>query len=170
MKIYQMVMQHILQTIVNNIKHQIMKPIKLTLILIAIFTTVCCKSQQLIKTEKDAHKIKENEKQFINKPLKDLLKEIKPQIKRVFGNPIKNSYETVGYFMFNFVDLQQYDSLKVNKKTPVTIVVYVKEYFDWDFHKRPKGKETVWTKDDAHKYENLTVVGFRVYGDTTIAN
>lgn len=170
MKIYQMVMQHILQTIVNNIKHQIMKPIKLTLILIALFTTVCCKSQQLMKTQKDAHKIKENEKQFINKPLKELLKEIKPQIKRVFGNPSNNSYETVGYFMFNFVDLHQYDSLRFNKKTPVTIWVYVKENFDWDFQKRPKGKQTVWTKDDADKYGNLTIVGFRVYGDTTIAN
>ena len=69
MKIYQMVMQHILQTIVNNIKHQIMKPIKLTLILIALFTTVCCKSQQLMKTQKDAYKIKENEKQFKSWPI-----------------------------------------------------------------------------------------------------
>jgi hypothetical protein len=55
-------------------------------------------------------------------------------------------------------------------KTPITIVVYVKEYFEWDFQKRPKGKETVWTTEDAKKYENLTIVAFRVYGDGTSPN
>ena len=50
------------------------------------------------------------------------------------------------------------------------MVVYVKEYFDWDYQKRPKGKESVWTEDDVKKYGNLTVVGFRIYGDATVPN
>ncbi|MGI8584699.1 MAG: hypothetical protein ACR2KX_21125 [Chitinophagaceae bacterium] len=118
-----------------------------------------------MKTLNDAQKIKANEKQFINKPLKDLLKEIKPQIKRVTANPSKNIQSSVGYFIFNFVDSKQKDSLRAKEKIPVTIVVYVSEYFDWDFQKRKKGKEFVWTKEDEEKYGDLTVVGLRVYGE-----
>ena len=41
----------------------------------------------------------------------------------------------------------------------------MKENFDWDFKKRPKGKEMVWKPADAKKYENLTIAGFRIYGN-----
>ena len=118
----------------------------------------------------DAQKIKANEQQFINKPLKELLKEIKPQIKRVTAGSSKNIQSSVGYFIFNFVDSKQKDSLRMINKTPVTIVVYVKEDFEWDFNKRTKGKETVWTAEDAKIYESLTIVGFRVYGNATALN
>ncbi len=130
-----------------------------------IIVSFNCYSQQLVKTIDDSNKIKENEAQFLNKPLKILLKEIKPPIKRVTASPSNNLQSSVGYFVFKFVDSKQNDSLRTKKKIPVTIVVYVKEYFDWDYHKRPKGKETEWTTADMKKYENLTVVGFRVYGN-----
>ena len=55
-------------------------------------------------------------------------------------------------------------------KIPVTIVVYVNENFEWDFHERAKGNGTVWTADDLRKYSSLTIVGFRVYGDSSILN
>jgi hypothetical protein len=132
--------------------------------LITIFSFNCY-SQQLMKTIDDAYKIKENQEQFINKPLKVLLKEIKPPIKRVTASPSNNFQSSVGYFVFKFVDAKQNDSLRSKNKIPVTIVVYVKEYFDWDYHKRTKNKETVWTSADMRKYENLTIVGFRVYGN-----
>ena len=123
-----------------------------------------------MNTVDDAQKIKANEQQFINKPLKELLKEIKPQIKRVTAGSSKNIQSSVGYFIFNFVDSKQKDSLSKISKTPVTIVVYVKEDFEWDFNKRTKGKETVWTAEDAKIYESLTIVGFRVYGNATALN
>ena len=129
-----------------------------------LISSSSCFSQHLVKTIDDAQKIKANENQFINKPLKELLKEIKPQIKRVTATPSKNIQSSVGYFIFNFVDSKQKDSLRLKSKIPVTLVVYVKENFNWDFHKRSKGKETVWTPEDANKYGNLTMVGFRVYG------
>lgn len=147
-----------------------MKKIKHLISFLILFASSSCFSQQLMKTVSDAQKIKANEEQFINKPLKELLKEIKPQIKRVTANPSKNIQSSVGYFIFNFVDSKQKDSLKSKSKTPVTIVVYVKEYFEWDFQKRPKGKETIWTSEDAKKYENLTIAGFRVYGNASASN
>ncbi|MBC7689901.1 MAG: hypothetical protein H7211_17185, partial [Aquabacterium sp.] len=71
---------------------------------------------------------------------------------------------------FNFIDANQKDSLMLKNKIPVTIVAYVKENFEWDFHERAKGKGTVWTADDLRKYGSLTIVGFRVYGDSSILN
>ena len=107
---------------------------------------------------------------MINKPMKDLLREINTPIKWVSANLSNNFNFRVGYFIFNFVDAKQKDRLSIENKIPVTIVVYVKEYFNWDFQKRPKGKETVWTSEDVKKYENLTIVGFRVYGEGVTSN
>lgn len=142
-----------------------MKKVNLIFTILVLFSSSISFSQQLVQTVNDAQIIKANQEQFINKPLKELLKEIKPQIKRVTANPSKNIQSSVGYFIFNFVDEKQKDSLRSKNEIPVTIVVYVKENFEWDYQKRTKGKETVWTSSDANKYGNLTIVGFRVYGE-----
>lgn len=142
-----------------------MKYYKNILTILLLVITTSCYSQHLVKTVSDAPKIKANEKTFIGQPLKDLLKEIKPQIKMAYGDPSTNINSQVGYFRFTFVDQKQKNNLKLKGKTPVTIIVYVKEYFDWDFKTRPKGNEYTWTKEDEKKYGNLTVVGFRVYGE-----
>jgi len=126
-----------------------------------------CFSQKLVKREIDIQKVKENENLFIGKPLKTLLQEINPPIKRVTATPSKNIQSYVGNFHFYFMDNKTVDSIRNKGKTPVTLVVYVKEYFDWDFQKRSKGQEMIWTSEDAKKYENLTIVGFRIYGDVT---
>lgn len=142
-----------------------MKKKNILLLFILFIQFSNCFSQQLMETVNDLQKIKDNQSQFINKPLKDLLKEIKPPIKRVTGNPRKYNHEGMGYFVFNFEDNKQKDSLSMENKIPATMVVYVNEYFDWDLHSRPKGKETIWTSEDALKYENLTIVAFRIYGN-----
>lgn len=147
-----------------------MKKINFITAFIVLFSAYSCFSQKLVQKESDVLKIEDNKAQFIGKPLKDLLKEIKPPIKRVMAQPSVNIQSYVGNFRFNFVDSKQKDSLKLKNKTPITLVVFVKEYFEWDFQKRPKGKETVWTSEDAKKYENLTIVGFRVYGNATAPN
>ena len=142
-----------------------MKHLKALFLILIFSATVSCHLQQLVQTSNDAKKIKENEKLFIGKPLKNLLKEIKPEIKMAYGDPSINIQSKVGYFRFKFVDFKQNNSLKANGKMPVSIIVYVKENFDWDFQKRPKGKELQWTKEDEKKYGDLTIVAFRVYGE-----
>jgi hypothetical protein len=62
---------------------------------------------------------------------------------------------------------RQLDSLKTKGITPVTIVVYVKEAFEWEIGQRPKGRETNWTANDVNKFGHLTITGLRVYGGTT---
>ena len=68
--------------------------------------TICvlssCFSQQLVKKQADARLIVEQKDRFINKPLKDLLKEIKPEIKYAFGYDA-GDHGMPAYFRFMFV-------------------------------------------------------------------
>jgi len=48
--------------------------------------------------------------------------------------------------------------------SPVGSNVYVKEPLNWNFDKRPKGKEYSWSKNDAEKYGNLAVIRIKVIG------
>ncbi|WP_157485453.1 hypothetical protein, partial [Flavobacterium sp. ACAM 123] len=120
--------------------------------ILLILTNYSCKVKQLVQTPTEATKLKTNEQQFINKPLKILLKEIKPEIKNVLG--------TIGdpsYFAFNFISREEIKQKVLGRKR-INLYVYVKEPLDWDFTKRPKGKEYLWSKEDVEKYENLTII------------
>ncbi|PWA05282.1 hypothetical protein [Flavobacterium laiguense] len=135
-----------------------MKIILKTLILF-LFINSSCKAQQMVQTPNDAHKLKINEQQFINKPLKNLLKEIKPEIKTASA---ENGFPS--YFSFSFIDYEEFKNGRAIGKNHLGIYIYVKEQIDWNFDKRPIGKELTWTKEDIEKYGNLTVVRIKVIG------
>jgi len=122
-------------------------------------------SQKLISRESDVKKIEENKDLFIGKPLSFLLNEIGPAIKRVMANPSVNNNSHVGNFRFNFMDEAKIKKVRNKGLAPITLVVFVKENFEWDLQSRVKDKETVWTNEDIKKYGNLTIVGFRTYGN-----
>ncbi|MDX6183169.1 hypothetical protein SGQ44_13415 [Flavobacterium sp. Fl-77] len=135
---------------------------KNTIKIIAAFLfliSTSCKAQQMVQIPEDTYKLKANEQQFINKPLKDLLKEIKPEIKLVMG-----TIDSPSYFSFRFQSREE-----LNKKpldgTTIGLFVYVKEPLDWNFDKRSKGKEYEWSKEDVEKYGNLTVIRIKVTGN-----
>ncbi|RKR10059.1 hypothetical protein C8C83_1727 [Flavobacterium sp. 90] len=108
-------------------------------------------SQQLVQTINDVYRLKNNEEQFINKPLKDLLKELKPEIKTVFVMSDNN------FFYFKFLPLAQLKKNEGTLEDRVSLFVYIKGGFEWNWGKRPKGSETIWTKEDLQKYGNLIV-------------
>ncbi|KLT70626.1 hypothetical protein AB674_05710 [Flavobacterium sp. ABG] len=113
----------------------------------------------MVQTPTDTHKLKENEQQFLNKPLKNLLKEIKPEI--------KTAWATLGeqpYFSFYFTDPHAFKNGSIIEKNNIGLFIYVKEPIDWVFEKRSKDKELFWTKEDAEKYGNLTVIRIKVIG------
>ncbi|WP_281235318.1 hypothetical protein [Flavobacterium gelatinilyticum] len=114
-------------------------------------------SQQLVQTTADVYKLEKNQAVFVNKPLKDLLKEIKPQIQTVIGI---NDYP--GYFNFRFTTLEQQRFRQGSAQDRVSLYVTIKEQFNWTWEERPKGKEIIWTNEDAVKYGNLTVVKIEV--------
>lgn len=125
---------------------------------IALFLSIGCKAQQMVQVPADVSKLKANEQQFINRPLKNLLKEIKPEIKFVLG-----TVDSPSYFSFRFVSREEFANASAKSSTP-WLHVYVKEPLDWSFEKRPKGKEYEWTKEDAERYGNLTVTRIKITG------
>jgi hypothetical protein len=118
-----------------------------------------CRAQQMIQTTNDINQLKLNNQKFINKPLNILLKELKPQIKAAWGNNEGGNQ----FFSFKFIDQDEIKRKSI-KDNSVGLYVYVKENLDWDFDKRVKGKEYLWTKEDIEKYGNLTVIRIKVIG------
>lgn len=125
--------------------------------IILLLINYSCKAQ-MVQTTKDVYLLKTNEQQFINKPLEILLKEIKPEIK-IAG---ANNEEGFQYFSFKFRTKEQLNKNEGSYEDRVSLYVYVKEPIDWKWEKRPKGNELLWTKEDAEKYGNLTVVRIKV--------
>ena len=126
--------------------------------ILTLWINLNCKGQQMVQTTKDVNKFKINEQQFINKPLKYLLKELKPQIKSAHAIN-DNPY----FFNFRFRNPGQQIKNEGSQEDRVSLYVYVKEPIDWVWEQRPKGNELIWTKEDAEKYRNLTVVRIKVY-------
>jgi len=111
----------------------------------------------MVQTPNDAYKLKANQQQFINKPLKEVLKEIQPEIKTAFGN----NEEGHSFFSFFFLSPEE-SHRKVIGRKHVSLYVYVKPPIDWNFDTRPKGKEYEWTNEDVERYGNLTVTRIKV--------
>ena len=126
-------------------------------VIVFLLMNYSCKAQ-MVQTTKDVYLLKANEQQFINKPLKDLLNEIKPKIRT--GSASNEGGNQ--YFSFKFRTMEQGKKNEGNWEDRVSLYVYVKEPIDWKWEKRPKGNELLWTKEDAEKYGNLTVVRIKV--------
>lgn len=127
-----------------------------TFILLLLLTNYSCKAQQLVQTTNDIYKLKTNEQQFLNKPLINLLKEIKPEIKTAFG-----TNDSPSFFTFKFLSPAEINQKVIGRKH-ISFYVYVKEPIEWNVDKRAKGKEYLWTPEDTDKYGNLTVVRIKV--------
>ncbi|MFH7016860.1 hypothetical protein [Flavobacterium sp. FlaQc-47] len=131
-----------------------MKTIK-TLLAIFVFAQIGY-SQQLVQNINDIYRLKEYEAIFVNKPLKDLIKEIKPEIKIAFPNNQNPSFD------FRFVTHEQLRKDEGTIAENVSLFVGVNDFIDWNWETRPKGKEPVWTKEDAEKYGNLIVTRINI--------
>ena len=120
-------------------------------------------SAQIMGTLKEAKKLKENETKFIGKPLKKLLKDIKPEIRMASAQSNRPDHQPSVMF-FKFVDDKEYYKNE-NKGSFTTIIVYIKENFDWDSLRNTKIQKYTWTKEDEKIFGNLTIIGIGVLGD-----
>lgn len=118
-----------------------------------------CQAQQLVQTTKDVYLLKNNEQRFINKPLKNVLQEIKPKIKSGYA-----SNDNPFFFRFKFITHEQQKMQKSDTswEDQVSLYVYVKNPIDWKWENRPKAIGLAWTKEDAVKYGELIVVRIKV--------
>ena len=153
--------KHIIQTIVYKI--YIMTHLFKTTFIFLLIANYSCYAQQMVKTTNDAKKLELNEKQFIGRPLKTLLKEINPKIERVIGSP--GNIERPGYFIFYFIPNKDYNLYRKKNKIPLTVKVYIKEPFEWNRRNKPKNNWLDWTIEDEKKYGDLTIGAIRVYGE-----
>ena len=127
-------------------------------LLLLLIANTSCKAQQLVQTPNDVKKLKDNEQKFINKPLKNLLKEIKPEIKLFRAEIDQHSY-------FSFYFISHTEALKLPMDSiALGFYAYIKEPIEWDFDKRPKETQYVWTKEDLEEYGNLTVTRIKTRG------
>jgi hypothetical protein len=122
-----------------------------------------CHAQKMVQKTNDAKKLEINKNQFIGKPLKDLLKEIKPKIETALGSPGTN--ERPGFFNLYFASKSEYDNDRAQDKFPLTIKVYIKESFEWDRKDKTKDTWLNWTKEDEEKYGDLIIADIKVYNE-----
>ncbi len=135
---------------------------KISLIFFLIITVISCKAQ-LVQTTNDVKKLVENKTVFIGKPLKALLKEVKPEIKMAMGMP--GGGTSPNYFRFLFVNYKSYLTYKNENKTPLTIKVFLKEPFSLKSEASSSDLKYRWTDADIKEYGDLTVVGIDIYGE-----
>lgn len=134
------------------------------LILVSSFIFCSCKAQQkIMRTVEDAPKLMENKSKFIDKPLSTLLEEVGPRIITVFGEP-NGGMTTSTYFLFYFVNRQQYNEMTKRGESPLSIRV---EFYPEDHPQRmpvPKGGITDWGPADVKAYGDMKVARIRIVG------
>ncbi|KIA99186.1 hypothetical protein OA93_06025 [Flavobacterium sp. KMS] len=135
-----------------------MKDILKIFVIVGFFIQNNSYAQQLVQNTSQVYLLKDNEELFINKPLKDLLKEIKPEIKTaaVFNN------EASSLFGFRFTTLAQQRKNEGAIEDRVTLLVFVREFVLWNREERPKGAELNWTPNDAQKFADFIVLDIEV--------
>ncbi|RKR10057.1 hypothetical protein C8C83_1725 [Flavobacterium sp. 90] len=124
---------------------------------IVLFACYNAYGQQLVQTISDVYKLKENKDQFINKPLKDLLKEIKPPIKTAH---VFNDDYPLFIFKFTTIEQQRKDEGSISDR--ISLFVYVKNPIPWNWSGRAKGSELNWTVDDKLKFSDFIVTNISI--------
>ena len=77
--------------------------------LFVLTVNCCCFSQQMVQTSNDVKILEQKESEFIGKPLKELFKEIKPQINLVLARP--ENIEQASVFTFFFATKKEFSAV-----------------------------------------------------------
>ena len=124
-----------------------------------------CNTQRLVLKVNDAKKLVDNKDNFIGKPLKNVLSQIKPNIKFVHGNPENNSGHITGgtYFTFYFVDKEEVIKRFNNEPTRITLNFQLEK----TNNRRPfpKGGIKEWTKKETKEYGDMIIININVGGE-----
>ena len=132
-----------------------------------LFLITSCNTQRLVVKVNDAKKLETNKDNFIGKPLKKVLSEIKPKIKFVYGNPENTSAEAIGgtYFTFYFVDKEEGKKRVSSRDTPTRITVQFQ--LEPTNNRRPLPKDGIkeWTNQETKEYGDMIIMSIRVSGE-----
>lgn len=143
--------------------------IKQIIILSTVFllAIASCSTQRLVVKVNDLRKLETNKNNFIGKPLKNILSEIKPKIKFVYGNPENNSGHITGgtYLAFYFVS-KEIGKKRINRND-------IPSHLTINFQLEPKNNRTPlpkegltkWTKNETKKYGDMIIQNIYVSGE-----
>ena len=122
----------------------------------------CLAQKKVMQTVSDAPKLVEQKSAFLDRPLKDLLKEIEPKIVTVFGEP--NGGITGTYLSFYFINRKHYNEMSKRGEEPLAIRVQF--YPEKNPKRRPIPKDgiTDWGEDDVQAYGDMKVARIRIVG------
>jgi len=128
----------------------------------------CGYSQQMVQTPKDINLICQKDDQFVSRPLKLLLQEIKPAILLVL--PREGWVpEVAPMFTFFFTSMDVFNQYRRQNKFPLRLTVYLRDPYKLELEKRKgyrdKNHYLDWTKQDEETYGNCIILAIRVAGD-----
>jgi hypothetical protein len=130
-----------------------------------LFAITSCNTQKLVLKVNDAKKLETNKDKFIGKPLKNVLSEIKPKIKFVYGNPENTWAGATGgtYFAFSFINKEDFKKRFKDKPTHITIRFQLEK----QNNRKPLPKEglTTWTEKETKEYGNMIILNIYVGGE-----
>lgn len=119
---------------------------------------------QVVETIADVPKLIDKQQQFVNKPLRILLDQIKPVILNAQGSPEEADENRTGTIIFYFVPKEEYQDRKKRGMDPIRVIVTVarpegvKEYYP------PIDRTSGWNDSIAKKYENMIVLRINILG------
>jgi hypothetical protein len=119
-------------------------------------------AQPLMQTLQDVQKLQDSAHLFVDKPLKTLLKEIGPTIKTVFTDSHR-PHHALSVIIFKFIDKEEQGKYNLAGKRSLSLLVYIKENFDWN---KSKEARLQWTVEDAERLGNLTIYRIDIVGET----
>lgn len=130
---------------------------KTMLFLILLFFSFKIQAQ-MVKIVDDIDKLDSNKTCFVGKTVKNLLSEIKPEIKMVKLLPGISKHRTSS-LTFMFIPITEYTKYenKHNGQPPYIRVIVNKNDFEYNWN----GLE--WTKEMADKFSDYVVLDIRVY-------
>ena len=134
---------------------------------IFLLSASSCYSQQMVQKTTDAKVLQNKKQDFIGKPLSELLKQIAPKIKLVYGNPENTWAGATGgtYLKFHFIDRSEYGNKLKSNKRPAAIVVTFKLDPNNKHKPLPKGGLNEWADEQTKEYGDMIIVNLRVNDD-----
>lgn len=137
---------------------QNLKTIK-AILAIGIIGSLSC-GKPLVQTAMDAPLLVKHSDRFVHKPFKKVLRQVKPEILAVTGIDGEDPY-VIGTFFLSFVPLVEVKKRTLEKKPPITIVVYTQATYKLDTADLPglDKKQTL-----IQRYGKLPISDIQVYG------
>ena len=132
------------------------------IILICLLSLTSCIAPKMAQTLNDVKKLEINEQQFIGKPLKVLLKQIKPKIRMALGNLDEISTTQSPFLLFHFYDKEDFIRRYSKKENPLSIRVVLQKLPGKSYPALPSS--TIWAIEQVKAYGEMTVLRISVSG------